>query len=58
MAVDVADVNRDGFDDLFVSEMRSRSRLRRQVQHSLLEVDLSQAGVGVGIPEFRTRGSR
>ncbi|MEN9674655.1 MAG: hypothetical protein RIS76_551, partial [Verrucomicrobiota bacterium] len=39
MSVDVADVNRDGFDDLFVSEMRSRDPVRRQVQHSLLEIE-------------------
>ena len=38
MAVDFADINRDGFDDLFVTEMLSRDHVRRQVQHSLLEM--------------------
>lgn len=38
MAVDVADINRDGWDDLFVSEMLSRDHARRHVQHSLMEL--------------------
>jgi hypothetical protein len=57
----VADVNRDGFDDLFVSEMRSRSRLRRQVQHSLLEVDPLPAwgwGWNPGVPDTRVQVMR
>jgi hypothetical protein len=32
MGLDVADVNRDGLDDVFVSDMLSRSHLRRMVQ--------------------------
>ena len=38
MAVDFADINRDGFDDIFVTEMLSRDHVRRMVQHSLLEM--------------------
>ena len=38
MAVDFADINRDGYDDIFVTEMLSRDHLRRNVQHSLLEL--------------------
>ena len=48
MAVDFADINRDGRDDFFVCEMLSRSHVRRQVQHSLREVDsLPSWGWGV-----------
>lgn len=32
MAVDVADINRDGFDDIFTADMLSRERWRRLVQ--------------------------
>lgn len=32
MGVDVADIDRDGHDDLFVADMLSREHLRRQVQ--------------------------
>ena len=38
MAVDVADINRDGWDDIFVSEMLSRDHVRRHTQTSLREV--------------------
>ena len=38
MAVDFADINRDGYDDIFVTEMLSRDHVRRNVQHSLLEL--------------------
>ncbi|HKQ37995.1 MAG TPA: VCBS repeat-containing protein, partial [Verrucomicrobiae bacterium] len=32
MAIDVADINRDGFDDIFTADMLSRERWRRLVQ--------------------------
>ena len=35
MAIDVADVNRDGFDDVFTADMLSRDRWRRLVQHNV-----------------------
>jgi len=38
MAVDFADLNRDGYDEIFVTEMLSRDHVRRNVQHSLLEL--------------------
>ena len=52
-----ADVNRDGFDDLFVSEMRSRSRLRRWSNTAFLKRILP-GWVGVGILNSDMRGSR
>ena len=39
MGVDAADINRDGFDDLFISEMLGHTHTRRQIQHSLQELD-------------------
>lgn len=38
MAVDFADLDRDGHEEIFVTEMLSRDHARRQVQHSLLEM--------------------
>ena len=37
MAVDFADINRDGLDDIFVAEMLGVTRLRRQTQRDNLE---------------------
>lgn len=34
MAMDVADINRDGFDDIFTADMLSRERWRRLVQRN------------------------
>ena len=51
MAVDFADLNRDGFDDVFVVDMMSRDHRRRQRQRgSLIHV---QASVPIGDPNFR-----
>ena len=36
MALDIADINRDGFDDLFVVDMLSREHQRRMVQRTNL----------------------
>ena len=44
MAIDVADVNRDGFDDLFVTDMLSREHSRRLTQRNILRADLAPAG--------------
>jgi hypothetical protein len=52
MAVDFADINRDGHDDILVTEMLSRNHVRRQVQHSLLEMaPLPAWGWGWGVGE-------
>ena len=47
MAVDFADLNRDGLDDFFVAEMLGVSRIRRQTQRDNLEAD-GLRGVGWG----------
>ncbi|MCX6924773.1 MAG: CRTAC1 family protein, partial [Verrucomicrobia bacterium] len=39
MALDFADINRDGFDDFLVMEMLSRSHVMRQVQRDSFELD-------------------
>lgn len=48
MGVDFADINRDGFDDIFVVEMLSRSHSVR-----LTRADRSMEGSGIG--QFRNR---
>ncbi|MFM7215970.1 MAG: FG-GAP repeat domain-containing protein, partial [Verrucomicrobiota bacterium] len=61
MAVDGADINRDGWDDLFVCEMLSRDRVRRHTQHSLREVSPMPAwgwGWGPGSGERYTQTMR
>jgi hypothetical protein len=61
MAVDGADINRDGWDDLFVCEMLSRDRVRRHTQHSLREVSPMPAwgwGWGPGSAERYTQTMR
>jgi hypothetical protein len=44
MAMDVADVNRDGFDDLFVTDMLSREHSRRLTQRNILRADIAPIG--------------
>ena len=44
MAVDVADINRDGFDDLFVGDMLSREHRRRLVQRTNLRPEVLPLG--------------
>ena len=39
MAVDFADINRDGLDDIFVAEMLGVTRLRRQTQRDNIEAN-------------------
>jgi hypothetical protein len=54
MAVDVADINRDGFDDLFVGEMLSREHRRRLVQRTNMRPEL----LPLGAIENRPQSSR
>ena len=51
MAVDVADINRDGYDDILVVEMRSRSHLNRQRQRPEMMKGLVHPPLAD--PEFR-----
>ena len=44
MATDVADVNRDGFDDIFVTDMLSREHTRRLTQRNILRADIAPIG--------------
>ena len=52
MGVDVADVNRDGYDDIFVADMLSREHFRRQVQVGGLVAYFSQPGVFEDRPQY------
>ncbi len=51
MAVDFADINRDGFPDIMVVDMLSRDNRLRQTQRANLEM----AGVVIGIGEIDNR---
>jgi hypothetical protein len=48
MAVDVADIDRDGYDDFVVMEMLSRSHQMRHVQRDNFELDPVRGGAGRG----------
>lgn len=52
MGVDVADLNRDGHDDIFVADMLSRDHFRRQVQVGELVPYYSQPGVLNDRPQY------
>jgi len=54
MAVDVADVNRDGFDDIFVVDMLSRDHQRRYSQR----IDFKPEILPLGAIENRPQASR
>jgi hypothetical protein len=54
MAVDVADIDRDGYDDIFVADMLATAHTARHVQRSLLETGSVRAlGWGWGLGEVR-----
>ncbi len=52
MAIDVADINRDGFDDLFVGDMLSREHRRRLVQRTNLRPELLPLGAVANRPQY------
>jgi len=52
MGVDVADINRDGRDDIFVADMLSRDHFRRQVQVGELVPYFSQPGLFEERPQY------
>ncbi len=52
MAVDFADINRDGFDDFFVADMLSRRHERRMMQLAAMDPYQSQIGVVDDRPQF------
>ena len=54
MGVDVADIDRDGHDDMFVADMLSREHVRRQVQVS----DRTRTGLPHGVIDNRPQHPR
>ena len=52
MAVDVADLNRDGLDDLFVGDMLSREHRRRLVQRTNLRPEVLPLGAIENRPQY------
>jgi enediyne biosynthesis protein E4 len=52
MAVDFADLNRDGWDDFLVVEMLSRDHGRRLTQRNLMRGDLAPAGLIDARPQY------
>jgi hypothetical protein len=52
MAIDVADINRDGFDDLFVVDMLSRDHRRRLVQRTNLSPEVIPPGAIENRPQY------
>jgi enediyne biosynthesis protein E4 len=52
MAIDVADLNRDGVDDFLVVEMLSRDHRRRLTQRNLMHADRSSNGDIDGRPQY------
>ncbi|MGD0536455.1 MAG: VCBS repeat-containing protein [Verrucomicrobiota bacterium] len=52
MAVDVADLNRDGLDDFLVVEMLSRDHGRRLTQRNLMHAETGSGGEIEGRPQY------
>ncbi len=52
MAIDVADVNGDGFDDLFSTDMLSREHSHRLTQRNILRADLAPASRMEARPQY------
>jgi enediyne biosynthesis protein E4 len=52
MAVDVADIDRDGHDDIFVTDMLSLQHSRRLTQRNILRADLAPVQQIHGRPQY------
>ncbi len=52
MAVDVADLNRDGWDDIFTVDMLSRHHSRRIMQQASADPLVSKVGMFMDRPQF------
>jgi hypothetical protein len=52
MAIDVADINRDGYDDFIVVEMLSRDHRRRLTQRNVAQAAITPASQITGCPQY------
>ncbi len=55
MAVDVADINRDGHDDFFIVEMLSRFHSRRQTQRANYETGIQEPSIAMELDRPQTQ---
>ncbi|MBT5927177.1 MAG: VCBS repeat-containing protein [Verrucomicrobia bacterium] len=55
MAADVADINRDGHDDLFIVEMLSRQHAKRQTQRANYETGIEAPAIAMGLDRPQTQ---
>jgi hypothetical protein len=52
MAIDVADLNRDGYDDFIVVDMLSRDHRRRLTQRNIMRAEITPAAEISGRPQY------
>jgi len=52
MSIDVADLNRDGYDDFLVMDMLSRDHRRRLTQRNIMHAEMTPAGQVTGRPQY------
>src|SRR6266516_1230157 len=53
MAVDFADLNRDGLDEIFVADMLSADHRRRLTQRNIMRGELTRADLITGRPQYQ-----